>query len=127
MFRLITPLICLVLVSVIVPLQEQPQRPPRQLPTPTDVDPKLTEELRQLEQQFCDAILHKDAKILERTVGREYTLRVADVPQSSLPRAIWMDNTLNRRKLESCEQHYHAARKLERDLAVVSPALDSQR
>jgi hypothetical protein len=120
MIRLMTALICVVLVSVIVSAQEQPQRQSRQLPKPTDIDPKFTEELRQLEQQFCDAILRKDAKILGRIVGPEYTLRVADVPQSSVPRAIWMDNTLNRRKLESCEQHYHAARKLERDLAVVS-------
>jgi hypothetical protein len=42
MIRLITPLICVALVSVIVSAQEQPQRPPRQLPTPTDIYPKLT-------------------------------------------------------------------------------------
>jgi Domain of unknown function (DUF4440) len=94
--------------------------PQRQLPPPTDVDPKRTEELRQLEQQFCDAILHKDAKILDHLVGPEFTLRVADIPQSSLPRAIWMDNTLNRRKPESCEQNYHAGRKLADDVGVVS-------
>ena len=96
------------------------QRPPRQLPPPTDVDPKLTEESRRLEQQLCDAILAKDAKILDRLLGPEFTLRVADIPQSSLPRAIWMDNTLNRLKPESCEQYHHAARKLADDLAVVS-------
>jgi hypothetical protein len=96
------------------------QRPPRQLPPPTDIDPKLTEEFRQLEQQLCDAILHKDARILDRLLGPEFTLRVADIPQSSLPRAIWIDNTLNRLKPESCEQHHHAARKLADDLAVVS-------
>jgi len=96
------------------------QRPPRQLPPPTDVDPKLTEESRRLEQQLCDAILAKDAKILDRLLGPEFTLRVADIPQSSLPRAIWMANTLNRLKPESCEQYHHAARKLADDLAVVS-------
>jgi hypothetical protein len=98
----------------------EPQRQPRQIPPPTDIDPKLTEEVRQLEQQFCDAILRKDAKILDHLVGPEFTLRVADVPQSSLPRAIWMDNTLNRRKAESCEQRYHAGRKLADDIGVVS-------
>jgi hypothetical protein len=96
------------------------QRPTRQLPPPTDVDPKLTEESRRLEQQLCDGILRKDAKLLDRLVGPEYTLRVADIPQSSLPRAIWMANTLNRLKPESCEQHHHAARKLTDNLAVVS-------
>jgi hypothetical protein len=32
---------------------------------------------------------------LDRLVAPEFTLRVADVPQSSLPRTMWMDN-LNR-------------------------------
>jgi uncharacterized protein DUF4440 len=99
---------------------DEPKRQQREIPPPTDIDPKLTEEIRQLEQQFCDAILHKDAKILDHLVGPEFTLRVADVPQSSLPRAIWMDNTLNRRKAESCEQRYHAGRKLADDIGVVS-------
>ena len=99
---------------------DEPQREPRQIPPPTDIDPKLTEEVRRLEQQFCDAILHKDAKILGHLVGPEFTLRVADILQSSLPRAIWMDNTLNRRKAESCEQRYHAGRKLADDIGVVS-------
>jgi hypothetical protein len=99
---------------------DEPQGEPRQIPPPTDIDPKLTEEFRRLEQQLCDAILHKDARILDRLLGPEFTLRVADIPQSSLPRAIWIDNTLNRLKPESCEQHHHAARKLADDLAVVS-------
>jgi hypothetical protein len=120
MTRLVTAFVCVVLVSFLALAQEEPKRPPRQLPAPTDIDPKLTEEFRQLEQEFCDAILHKDAKILNRLLGPEYTLRVADIPQGSLPRAIWMDNTLNRLKPESCEQHYHAARKLADQLAVVS-------
>jgi hypothetical protein len=95
-------------------------RQPRQLPPPSDVDPQLTEELRQQEQRFCDAILHKDAKSLDSLVGPDYTLRIAEVPQSSLPRAIWMDNTLNRRQPESCAQQYHAARKLTDQFGVVS-------
>jgi hypothetical protein len=120
MTRLLTLFVCFVLVSFLALAQDEAKRPPRQLPPPTDIDPKLTEEFRQLEQEFCDAILHKDAKILDRLLGPEYTLRVADIPQGSLPRAIWMDNTLNRLKPESCEQHYHAARKLADQLAVVS-------
>ena len=120
MKRLVTPFACVVLVSFLGLAQVEPKLPPRQLPPPTDIDPKLTEEVRQLEQQFCDAILHKDAKTLDRLVGPEFTLRVEDIPQSSLPRAIWMDNTLNRLKPESCEQHHHAARKLADNLAVVS-------
>jgi hypothetical protein len=97
----------------------QEERPIRQLPPPTDTDPKLTEQARQLEQQVCDAILRKDAEALDHLVALEFTLRLADVPQSSLPRTIWMDN-VKRLKPESCEQRYHAARKLADDLAVVS-------
>jgi hypothetical protein len=97
----------------------QEGRPIRQLPPPSDTDPKLTEQSRELEQQLCDAILRKDGEALDRLVGSEFTLRVADVPQSSLPRTIWMDN-VKRLKRESCEQRHHAARKLAADLAVVS-------
>ncbi len=91
----------------------------RQLPPPTDIDPKLTEQARQLEQQLSDAILRKDAEALDRLVAPEFTLRVADVPQSSLPRTMWMEN-LERLKPEPREQRHHAARKLADDLAVVS-------
>jgi len=101
-------------------VQNQPERSPRQIPAPTDIDPSLTEQLRRLEQEFGDAILHRDANTLERIVGPEFTLRVSDVPQSSLPRAIWMDNTLHRLKPESFAQHDDAARKLTDDLAVLS-------
>jgi hypothetical protein len=100
--------------------QYQPEQSPRQQRPPTDANANLTEQFRQLEQEFGDAILHKDAGALERLVGPEYALRIADVPQSSLPRAIWMDNSLHRLKPESVEQRNHAARKLADDLAVVS-------
>lgn len=97
----------------------QEQRPMRQLPPPTDIDPKLTEQARQLEQQLIDAILGKDAEAMDRLVAPEFTLRVADVPQSSLPRTMWLDN-LKRLKPEPRDQRHHAARKLADDLAVVS-------
>ena len=100
--------------------QYQPEQSPRQQRPPTDVNANLTEQFRQLEQEFGGAILHKDAGALERLVGPEYALRIADVPQSSLPHAIWMDNSLHRLKPESVEQRHHAVRKLADDLAVVS-------
>ena len=92
----------------------QDQRPMRQLPPPTDIDPQLTEQARELEQQLSDAILRKDAEALDRLVAPEFTLRVADVPQSSLPRTIWMES-LKRLKPEPREQRHHAARKLADD------------
>jgi hypothetical protein len=70
----------------------QKERPIRQLPPPTDIDPTRTEQSRKLEQQLCDAILRKDGEALDRLLAPEFTLLVADVPQSSLPRTIWMDN-----------------------------------
>jgi Domain of unknown function (DUF4440) len=100
--------------------QNQAEQSPSQLPPSTDIDPTLTEQFRQIEQQFADAILHKDSGALERFVGPEYALRISDVPQSSLPRAIWMDNSLHRLQAESVEQRDYAARKLTDDLAVVS-------
>ena len=126
MNRLLTLFVCVVLASFLALAQEEPKGPPRQLPPPTDIDPKLTEEFRQLEQELGDAILHKNAKSLERLLGVEYTLRVSDIPQGSLPRAVWMDNTLNRLKPESFDQHHHAARKLADDLAVISLLLTQQ-
>ena len=115
MLRLVLPLA--LLVGAVSAGQEQP--PMRQLPPPTDIDPQLTEQARQLEQQLSDAILRKDAEALDRLVAPEFTLRVADVPQSSLPRTTWMEN-LKRLKPEPREQRHHAARKLADDLAVVS-------
>jgi hypothetical protein len=53
-------------------------------------------------------------------VGPEFTLRVADVPQGSMPRAIWMAKTLNRLRVESVDLRDCTARKLADDLAVVS-------
>jgi len=100
--------------------QTQRERSPRQLPAPSDIDPSHTEQLRQLEQEFGNAILHKDDNTLERIVGPEFTLRVSDVPESSLPRSIWMDNTLHRLKAQSFAQRDDAARKLTDDLAALS-------
>jgi hypothetical protein len=115
------PFTCVVFVSVGgLASQDQPNQQTPQLPPPTDVDPGLTEQLRQREQEFGEAIVHKNAQVLEQVVGPEYTLRISESPQQSLPRAIWMDNTLNKLKAESFEHHHDAARKLADDLAVVS-------
>jgi hypothetical protein len=121
--------LCSLLVLFTTVLNTQPMRAlfydqtgarPGSLSAPTDIDPQFTEQLRQVEKQFCDAILRKGAKLLDNLVAPEFTLRVADVPQSSLPRAIWMDNTLHRIKGEWCNQQHVAARRLADDLAAVS-------
>jgi hypothetical protein len=52
-------------------------------------------------------------------VAPEFTIRVSDAPQRSVPRALWGQPS-STYKIESLEQRYHAARKLADDLAVVS-------
>jgi hypothetical protein len=114
-------LVCALLIALAAfALQDQIKKSPPELPPPTDIDPGLTEKLRQAEQEFGEAILRKDSQRLDRIVDPEYTLRISDYPEQSLPRAMWMDNVLNRLKAESFEHHHDAARKLADDLAVVS-------
>jgi hypothetical protein len=91
-----------------------------QLPPPTDVDPRLTEAMQRAERDFWDAIMHMDAEAIDRFVAPDYTLRIADIPESSLPRTMWMDNTLKRLKPEWYQLQHLAARRLSDDLAVVS-------
>jgi hypothetical protein len=94
------------------------------IPPPGDVDSQLTDELRKLEQQLGDAAVRSDAKTLERLVGSEYALRLGDAPEVSVPRASWMANSRpdapHPYKVESVNERFHAARKLDDHLAVVS-------
>jgi hypothetical protein len=106
--------------------QAQPTRATSQLPASSDIDPKLTEELQRQEENFASAIIRKDAEELERIVAPEFTLRVADIPQSNLPRAMWMRNTLGPLKAESYRITYSTARKLADDLAVVGELHESK-
>ncbi len=102
----------------------RPAPPALKLPPPGDRDPQLTDELRELEQQLAEAAMHRDTEVLERLVGSEYTLRLGDAPELSVPRAVWMDNSRPEAphpfKLESFNEQYHAARRLNDNLAVVS-------
>jgi hypothetical protein len=104
--------------------QEQTNRLPPELPPSTDIDPQLTEQLRQLELQLGQSAMHMDIKVLERLVGPAYTLRVGDAPGESVPRAVWMESLrplgAHSYKVESLDERYHAARKLTDNLAVVS-------
>ena len=103
------------------PVGNPPDRPRRQLPTATDSDPKLTDLLRQLEEELNEAALHgfKDTKTMERLVSPDFTQRVSDAPERSLPRSLWGQPS-GRYKIELIEGHHYAARKLSEDLAVVS-------
>jgi hypothetical protein len=119
MTRWLMPFIWTALASSTVAFTDpQPEASPRE--SPTDMDSKLTYELGRLEQELREAVLHKDAKTLERLVGSDYTAPDSEVSQGSLPRAVWMNDTLGILAHESFEQNHHAARKLADDLAVVS-------
>ena len=110
------------LIATLAPFafQGQAGSSQRSLPPPTDIDAHFTEQLGPAEEQFCQAILNKDARILDSLVSPKFALRVADVPQGSLPRSVWMDNTLHRITNQHCEQRHVVARKLGDDLAAVS-------
>jgi hypothetical protein len=105
-------------------LGDRPAPPRLQLPPPTDTDSQLTQELRPLEQQLGEAAMHMDTQVLERLVGAEYSLRMGDAPEQSVPRALWMESLrpegAHPYKLESFNEQYHAARKLTENLAAVS-------
>jgi hypothetical protein len=103
------------------PVGKAPDRANRPLPPPSDVDPELTNGLRRLEHELGEAALHgfTDTKAMERLVGPEFTLRMSDAPEISVPRALWGQPS-STYKVESFEEKYHAARKLADDLAVVS-------
>jgi Domain of unknown function (DUF4440) len=115
-------LVCIALAACV--LQAQTNRLPPELPPPTDVDPQLTEQLRQLEQELGEAAIHMNTKAVERLVGPDYALRMGDAPEQSVPRALWMESlqpqSTHPYKLESLEEHYHAARKLTDNLAIVT-------
>ena len=87
---------------------------------PTDIDAGLTEVLRPLEQTLADAILRKDAAVFQRLVAPEFTLRIADVPQSEVSRAVWIESSLNTMNVDSVLLQYCVARFLSPDFAVVS-------
>jgi hypothetical protein len=115
-------LLCIALVACA--LQAQTNRLPPELPPPADVDPHLTEQLRQLEQKLGQAAMHGDMKTVESLVGPDYALRMGDAPGQSVPRALWMESSQPQSthpyKLESLEERYHAARKLTDNLAIVT-------
>jgi hypothetical protein len=106
------------------PLGKPPDRGSRLPPPATDIDLQLTEHLSQLEQQFGEATMHRDSQAVDRLLGPDFTLRVGDDPQRSIPRALWIENLRaqgpQEYKLESFEERYHAARKLIDNLAVMS-------
>ena len=110
------------LVATLAPFtfQGQAGSSQRSLPPPADIDAHFTEQLGQAEERFCKAILNKDASTLDSLVSPHFALRVADVPEGSLPRTVWMDNTLHRITGEHREQHHVVARTLTDDLAAVS-------
>ena len=111
-------LACALLLAIAGFGQDRNQKSERVLPA--DTDPVLTNELTKLEQDFGETILRKDAQRLDEIVAPEFTLRISDYPDDSLPRAMWLHNALRELNAAGFELHHQAARKLADDLAVVS-------
>jgi uncharacterized protein DUF4440 len=90
-------------------------------PPPTDVDQQLTDTLERLERQLGEAAVHGYQDTLEWTslVGPDFTMRSADAPERSVPRAEWA-RSASGDKIEALEERFHAARRLADDVAVVS-------
>jgi hypothetical protein len=116
--RLTGALAALLLLPPTVATAQEPGR--RQSTPPTDTDDRLTRAMQKIERSFADAILHNDSAGLDRIVAADYALRIADVPQGSMPRRIWMDNTLHRLRPESVQLQHVAARPLAENLAAVA-------
>jgi hypothetical protein len=91
-----------------------------------DVDPQLSDVLQRAEHDFWTAAVHNDAAALDRIVAPEFTLHVAGMRQGSLPRAVWMDNTVNRLKAGTFQIRSTVVRKLGEDLAAVSQVTESR-
>jgi hypothetical protein len=73
------------------PLGRIPERRPMQLAPAGDVDPQLAETLSRREQQFAEASMHGDSTVVDRIMGFEFTLRVGDAPERSVPRVLRND------------------------------------
>jgi hypothetical protein len=73
--------------------------------------------------------MHGDTQVVDRLMGADFTLRVGDAPERSVPRALREDlrpQATREYKMESFEERHHAARKLTNDLAVVSLLLSQK-
>jgi len=99
----------------------------RQLPPVTDVDTALTDTLARLERRLANAALggFRDTLEMARLVGAEFTVRVADAPERSLPRALWGQPD-EAYKIESLDERFHAARRVTDNVAVVSFVLNQK-
>lgn len=130
--RISSPRVTVVVATVLVvsslsAAAQEPARARRQLPPATDVDTALTDTLARLERRLAAAALggFRDTLEMALLVGREFTVRVADAPERSLPRALWgqPDSVY---KIESLEEELHAARRVTDEVAVVSFVLNQK-
>src|SRR5215211_6320601 len=99
----------------------------RQLPPVIDVDTALTDTLTRLERRLAKAALDgfRDTLEMARLVGGEFTVRAADAPERSLPRAL-CGQPNHAYKIESLDEQLHAARRVTDDVAVVSFVLNQK-
>ena len=62
----------------------------------------IADSVRTLEQVWADAVRTRDSSALERLVAPDFTVASAvDTTTPPLPRAVWMQNTLQRLRVDS--------------------------
>ena len=61
----------------------------------------ITDSLRELEQQWADAIRTRDTVALNRIVAMDFVLTGRDTTQAPVPRATWLMNTLTKLVVDS--------------------------
>ena len=91
----------LLIVAVACQNQEDDARSPSDSPAPAVAGRSVEDSVRSLEQAWADAIRTRDSTTLERLVAPEFAVSSADTTELPLARALWMENTLRRLRVDS--------------------------
>ena len=123
--------IAIVVVTMVVSSSsltgQEPNRRTRQQLPPADIDSALTDTLSRLERRLANVAINRFRDTLETAhlVSTDFTLRVGDAPERSIPRAIWGQPN-NAYRIESLNEQLYAARRVTKDVAVVSFVLNQK-
>ena len=63
----------------------------------------VEDSVRALEQAWAEAIRTRDSTALDRLVAPDFALEAADSSAPSLPRAVWMANTMQRLRFDTLQ------------------------
>ena len=63
----------------------------------------VEDSVRALEQAWAEAIKTRDSTALERMVAPDFALQAADSSFPALPRAVWMENAMQRLRFDTLQ------------------------